>query len=89
MSTTLILSFLVALPAAYGASCESLSTLALPATTITKVEAVAAGAFTLPNLNPGQQTAFRRLTAFCRVATTIRPKADSEIKIEVWMPTEG
>ena len=89
MSTTLILSFLVAVPVAYSASCESLSALSLPATAITKVEAVAAGAFTAPDLNPGQQTAFRRLTAFCRVAATIRPTSDSEIKIEVWMPAEG
>jgi feruloyl esterase len=77
------------MPAAYGASCESLSALSLPATAITKVEAVAAGAFTVPDLNPRQQTAFRRLPAFCRVAATIRPTSDSEIKIEVWMPAEG
>ena len=89
MSTPLLLSFLLVLPVAYGASCDSLSALALPATTITKAEAVAPGAFTLPDLNPGQQAAFRRLTAFCRVAATIRPTSDSEIKIEVWMPAEG
>jgi feruloyl esterase len=81
-------------PAAFGAGCEGLSALSLPATTINKAEAVAAGAFTLPDLNPGQLNAgqlaaFKQLPAFCRVAATIRPNSDSEIKIEVWMPAAG
>lgn len=33
--------------------------------------------------------AFRNLPAFCRIAATIRPTKDSEIKIEVWMPSSG
>jgi feruloyl esterase len=80
---------LAAMHTVFGAGCEPLSALSLPAATITRAEAVAAGAFTLPNLNPGQQTAFRQLPAFCRVAATIRPTPDSEIKIEVWMPADG
>ena len=88
MSAALLFAFLIGVPAAFGAACESLSALSLPATTITKAEAVPAGAFTLPNSNPGQQTAFGRLPAFCRVAATIRPTDDSEIKIEVWMPAD-
>src|SRR5580765_1623498 len=89
MSTNWILALIVALPAAFAAPCEGLSALSLPATTITRAEAVAAGAFTLPNLNAAQQGAFRGLPAFCRVGATIRPTPDSEIKIEVWMPAEG
>src|SRR5687767_11768214 len=89
VSTSLILALLIVVPAAFGADCQSLAALALPATTVTKAEAVPAGAFTLPNLNPAQQNTFRRLPAFCRVAATIRPTSDSEIKIEVWMPAEG
>src|SRR5262249_17775926 len=87
MRTILIL--LLAASAVFAADCSSLATLSLPATTITKAEAVAAGAFTLPNLNPAQQNTFRQLPAFCRVAATIRPTSDSEIKIEVWMPADG
>ena len=30
--------------------------------------------------------AFKQLPAFCRVAATLRPSSDSDIKIEVWMP---
>jgi feruloyl esterase len=89
MSANLIFALIVAVPAGFAAPCEGLSALSLPATTITKAEAVAAGAFTLPNLNAAQQGAFRGLPAFCRVAATIRPTSDSEIKIEVWMPAEG
>jgi feruloyl esterase len=81
------LALLLALtPAALAATCESLASLALPDTTITKAEAVAAGAFELPGLPPAQQAPFKRLPAFCRVAATLKPTPDSEIKIEVWMP---
>ena len=31
----------------------------------------------------------RTLPAFCRVAATLKPTADSDIKIEVWMPASG
>ena len=86
MRATLIL-FLAA--PTFAADCPSLATLSLPATTITKAEAVAAGAFTLPNQNPAQPSPYRQLPAFCRVAATIRPTSDSEIKIEVWMPADG
>ena len=33
--------------------------------------------------------AFRALPAFCRVAATLKPTRDSDIKIEVWMPASG
>jgi feruloyl esterase len=29
------------------------------------------------------------LPAFCRVAATLKPTADSNVKIEVWMPASG
>ncbi|MGA2712415.1 MAG: tannase/feruloyl esterase family alpha/beta hydrolase [Bryobacteraceae bacterium] len=72
-------------PAA-AASCESLTSLALPHTTITSAQAVAAGAFTPPS---GSADAFKSLPAFCRVTATTRPSSDSEIRMEVWMPATG
>jgi feruloyl esterase len=33
--------------------------------------------------------AYANLPAFCRVAATLKPTSDSEIKIEVWMPLTG
>jgi feruloyl esterase len=71
-----------------NASCEALSTLALPNATITVAEAVEAGTFKPPA--PGSDAeAFRALSAFCRVAATLKPTRDSDITIELWMPTSG
>src|ERR1700726_4623478 len=84
----LLILVVLALPAtvpASGATCESLAQLSLQNTTVTAAQSVAAGAFTQGK----QNDAFRALPAFCRVSATIRPVADSEIKIEVWMPSSG
>jgi feruloyl esterase len=69
---------------AQAATCESLASLALPQATITAAEAVAAGAFSQPGGRGG--TSFANLPAFCRVAATLTPTTDSDIKMEVWMP---
>ena len=72
--------------AAAASPCASLSTLALPHAAITLAQAVEAGPFTAP----GQEAESpRALPAFCRVAATLKPTADSDIKIEVWMPASG
>ena len=70
--------------AAHAATCESLTTQALPQATITAAEAVAAGAFTQPGGRGGNP--FADLPAFCRVAATLKPTADSDIKMELWLP---
>jgi feruloyl esterase len=74
-----------------AASCETLSAVALPGATITKVERVEAGAFVAPPLPPGPPVTvdYTTLPAFCRVAATAAPTADSAIKFEVWLPVEG
>ena len=67
----------------FAGNCESLATLSLPHTTITKAEVVATGTFApltgkpLPGLPP-----------FCRVTATVKPTADSDIRVEIWMPRE-
>src|SRR5262249_43220580 len=71
-------------------------------TTITLAQLVEAGAFVPPTApTPPQPTRgdtpalapgppiYRELPAFCRVAATLRPSSDSDIKIEVWMPATG
>jgi feruloyl esterase len=74
-----------------AATCESLASLALPQTAITAAGTVAAGAFAPPGSAPS--AGLRRLLAaapgFCRVAATLTPTADSDIKIEVWLPSSG
>jgi feruloyl esterase len=57
----------------FGTSCESLAGLSLPDTTITLA----------------RQDASSDLPAFCRVAATLKPTSDSDIKIEVWLPVSG
>ena len=78
-------------PVQAAASCESLAALALPNTTITAVQAVAAGGFTplTPLGGRGAPPAAVSLPAFCRVAATLKPSSDSDIKIEVWLPSAG
>ncbi len=74
-------------------ACESLAPLTLAQAKVTSAETVAAGAFTPPaNLAPwlaGDPSLYKKLPAFCRVRAEARPSADSEIKIEVWMPVAG
>src|SRR5207244_12233663 len=74
------------------ASCESVASLTMANTTITLSQSVAAGSFTLPDGREGrgaaqQSDALKRLPAFCRVAATLKPTSDSDIKIEIWMPS--
>src|SRR6267142_741600 len=70
------------------ASCESLSSLALPNTSITLAQMVPAGGFTLPGTGPAVPQ-FSQLPAFCRVAATLTPSSASDIKIEVWLPAQA
>src|SRR5439155_9051524 len=70
--------------AALGDTCENLGSLEIPYATITTAQSVAAGTFTPPTGAP-----INNLPAFCRVALTMAPSADSSIRVEVWMPTAG
>ena len=73
----------------YAATCEGLKTISLENTMITSAETVAAGQFSLPATGRGaaqQNAAFKQLPAFCRVAMTLKPSTDSDIKVEVWLP---
>ena len=75
-----------------AASCESLASLALPNTTITQAQSVAPGDFTPPAASArdlGAPVDWKQVPAFCRVAATIRPVPDSEVKMEVWLPMSG
>ena len=67
-----------------AATCESLGSLSTPEARITAAASVAAGAFTPPGGQP-----MRNVPAMCRVAMTLAPSQDSDIKVEVWMPATG
>jgi feruloyl esterase len=66
--------FLMIARDASAASCESLRKLDLENATITLAQPMEAGA---------------RTPAFCRVAATLTPSSDSQIKIEVWLPAQN
>src|SRR5690349_18643598 len=76
---------------AAGSSCESLLALKLESATVTLAEVVPAGGFRAPGNGANGQNAarFAALPAFCRVAATLKPSADSDIKIEIWLPASG
>jgi len=57
-------------------ACERLTTVAVPHTVVTSAQSVAAGAL----------AQFTTLPAFCRVAATLTPSPDSDIKMELWLP---
>jgi len=74
-------------------SCKGLAQLELPGAKIVLAKAIAAGAFTPPeNMSPwvvGPPIFYKTLPPFCRVVVEAAPSADSDIKIEVWMPLDG
>jgi feruloyl esterase len=75
-----------ALPA-FAASCEGLASLSLPDAKITSAQIVPAGMFSPPT--GGRADAYKSVPEFCRVAATLTPSSDSDIKIEIWLPASG
>ena len=71
---------------ARAATCEGLAALSLPNTTITMAQVVPPGAFVNPAAGRGRGFSYANLPAFCRVAATLKPSSDSDIRIEVWLP---
>lgn len=86
----LLLACAIAVPS-FAASCESLASLALPDTTINSTQVVPAGQFTPPGAAAKGKGAniYKELPEFCRVAATLKPSSDSDIKIEVWLPASN
>src|SRR5436190_22334127 len=84
----LAIAFVLFAAPAMGATCESLSTFSQPHVAVTLAQTIAAGQFIPPNARGGRAGAnpFAGLPAFCRVAATLTPSSDSDIKIEVWLP---
>lgn len=95
----IILGAAVALAAVVGVhasdvgSCDGLAHIRLPGVQVTQAAIVPAGAFKIDaallrdfgGALPGASD----LPAFCRVAARITPSADSDIRIEIWMPVSG
>jgi len=77
------------------AACDKLAATKLAGGRVTSAQFVAAGALPPPPARgggPGPSGAanpFADVPALCRVAATMTPSADSNIKIEVWLPATG
>ena len=74
-------------------TCEQLAQLTLPNAQIADAQTIAAGTFTPPEAAEPWMRAdasfYKQLPAFCRVTAVSKPTADSDIKIEVWLPATG
>lgn len=81
----LAISILIAVSApAMAASCESLMNLRIAGGAVTLSTTVDSATWPLPIARaPASHP------PFCRVAATLKPSQDSDIKIEVWMPETG
>ena len=64
-------------------ACESLAGLKLDHTVILQAKPIQAGPYTIMGFM-GPSTV--DLPAFCRVTSSVRPSADSDIQVEVWLP---
>jgi feruloyl esterase len=66
-------------------NCEGLAKLPTTGGATLQAKVVAAGGLNLSESARG----FSDLPSFCRAVATLKPTADSEIGIEVWLPAEG
>jgi feruloyl esterase len=85
-SVGLAAAAVIAGPAAAKTPCEELARTALPGAKVTLAEQRPAGAFEIPKGAAAFGPPTMSLPAFCRVAATLTPSADSDIKMELWLP---
>jgi hypothetical protein len=76
-------AYFLATATAHAGACENLSSFKIAAGRIDLAQSVTAGAFTPPKLRRSVPV------AFCRVAGTLTPTTDSDIKFELWLPLNG
>ena len=85
-STATAFSLALAAPAWAGPQsgrCEDLARLQLPDTVIESAQPVAAGEFIGPD-----KVKLTDLPAFCRVVASVRSAPDSDVKLEIWLPSD-
>lgn len=80
----LITIFCTVLPLASATTCEDLSKMTLKKAIITTAQSVAAGSFQPPEGKP-----MNIAVGFCRVGLILKPSSDSDIQLEVWLPSTG
>jgi hypothetical protein len=81
-------------PSGIAGRCQGLVSGTIEGGTITAAQLVAAGKFSPPPSDPTSGTGadpalYEKLPAFCRVEAALKPSSNSDIRIEVWLPTSG
>jgi feruloyl esterase len=90
LACTIALLVCVAPRPAAAAPCDSLAGLALKDGKVTLAQVVPAGQFVPPGGGAARgPSPYKELPSFCRVAATLTPTSDSDIKVEVWLPASG
>jgi feruloyl esterase len=81
-----VLPFVCERAEAAPGNCESLMQFKIDHGEVTSAVAVAAGPLTVNGMLSARKLS---VPAFCRIWITLRPTADSDIKVEVWLPASG
>jgi feruloyl esterase len=68
---------------AFASSCEDLAKLKLPDTTIETAQTVPAG-----DITTSDKITRKAMPAFCRVMASVKDAPDSDIRVEMWLPTD-
>jgi feruloyl esterase len=98
ISICVILAAFICSPLFAATSCEDLLGAKLPHATITMARIVKAGKFKAPAVNTAARrlsaktpaiNPFEKVPAFCRVAATLEPSLDSQVRVEIWLPLMG
>jgi len=84
LAAVVVAVFLLSVPGFGATRCEDLAKQALPNATITGAQSVDAGTF-----KPPEGNAIPVGAAFCRLSLVLKPTADSDIRLEVWLPISG
>ena len=90
VTAVLSLSPFLFINSAWSANCQDLSNLTLSDAEVTQAEVITEGNFSEPTNNGSTKNnqAYQHLPEFCRVALTLTPSSDSDIKMELWIPTQ-
>ena len=72
----------------WSQSCENLLSKSIPNASIKESHIVMAGEFGAPR-DARSRGIYDELPEFCRVSLLLAPSPDSEINVEVWLPTES
>ena len=70
-------------------SCENLSSFSMENMQVNATEVVAAGSFSPTGANASSAQLYQSLPEFCRGSLTLTPSPDSDIKMELWLPTQS